>query len=787
MIRPPDRIPYWTYLLLILVLVINIFYIAARLNIPIDGTSSRMVNGRCLVTAIKSGSPAEKAGIQTGDIVEALGNEPLNGTPLCLMYEKYKAGVTVSYLITRNTEKLNVSLTLQSLWLQNSWFYYILYLLIFIVSTTSLYILYRKPYDLTVRIFFIYLQLLSIAQNFRFLFLDDNYALFATIAYILSINLFGVVLLHFHLSFPQKISFYARIKKVLKYFYIFGAISGTALSAVYLYRMSAGSASAIATFNLFQRWAYLWMGITLALALTAAIIQFRASKGTSAFKQLRLVVTGSVFGLAIPILFSFYPDLFRILDQEHDLIMTSEMIYGIGNYIMTTFLAFAIFRYRIWNIEPIVKKAIFYGVATIFIYSVYILLISLENYLLVAETRMTHFIVLVISMSLFLFLRDKVQRLIDQLYYREKYNSAAVASEFEEIHAGVYEIEKLKSKIILYLNSIFHFKSFIYLIKTSDLTYKPIFMYGIEPDQVEAVLIMTGELDELLNKSKIFSTEELRVKPNIIEVLKGELVVPISLGQGPSAIMIVGSKRSEKSYTFQDIQVLSLLAHRIVALFYTADLYQQELDRKLLLERERTRIARDFHDDVGASLTRISILTQMIRNNDADPAKNKQWLQVISDTCREASMGINSIIWALNPKNDTFQGMAAYVRRFAMEFLEESPIQCTFNIPDGQEEFTIKADIRRNIYLCIRESLNNVMKHSGATKVCLTIQTVSQGFLLSIRDNGKGFDPDTLKYPGNGLINMRKRMENIMGEFRIETKPGNGTEISFSVPMKPLI
>jgi signal transduction histidine kinase len=312
-----------------------------------------------------------------------------------------------------------------------------------------------------------------------------------------------------------------------------------------------------------------------------------------------------------------------------------------------------------------------------------------------------------------------------------------------------------------------------------------VIVHGIDLSGIDDHITITEEMEMMLDRSRVFSTEELKEPTGIIEVVRGELVVPLNIDFHPGGFMILGGKRSGRSYTIQDVQILSLLGRRIVSLFHMAELYQKELDRKLMLERERTRIAKDFHDDVGASLTRISILAQMIKSNDANPETNKQWLQRISDTCREASQGITSIIWALNAKNDTTEGMVAYIRRFVLEFLEETPIQCSFSIPEDLPDMGISAEIRRNIYLCVRESLNNLVKYSGATKLCISIVANDGDLQISVKDNGKGFDSTIDRFPGNGLLNMEKRMKDINGSFHFKTSPGKGTEISFSVPVRP--
>jgi signal transduction histidine kinase len=219
----------------------------------------------------------------------------------------------------------------------------------------------------------------------------------------------------------------------------------------------------------------------------------------------------------------------------------------------------------------------------------------------------------------------------------------------------------------------------------------------------------------------------------------------------------------------------------MIALFHTASLYQKDLDRQLMLERERARISQDMHDDVGASLTRISILSEVAKSRDDIPDETRQSLDQISETSRGVMEEMGQIIWALNPKNDTLAGLVSYLRRFANEYLEPTSVNCTFDLPESLPEQALSVEIRRNVYLVVREALHNVVKHSGASNVSIRLKIEDDGFKIEIKDDGKGFDPDKLEFPGNGLVNMKKRMEDIRGEFRIRSEAGFGTEIELAV------
>jgi signal transduction histidine kinase len=334
------------------------------------------------------------------------------------------------------------------------------------------------------------------------------------------------------------------------------------------------------------------------------------------------------------------------------------------------------------------------------------------------------------------------------------------------------------------MNSIFHFKSFVFAERTDDGRYKSVYLAGVENCMLNKEFEVPREIDALLRKSAIFSMEELREKPRLFEFSKGELIIPLIERGEPSGFLIAGQKMSDKSYSLQDIRVLSLLARRIISLFHTASLYQKDLDRQLMLERERTRIAEEMHDEVGASLTHISILSEMAVSDCSNPEQTKQWLGKISLASREVVQEMNEIIWALNPKKGTLEGLVAYLRRFAFEYFEPTPVKCQFDLPGELPDKTLSVQARRNVYLSVKETLNNLVKHADAKNAEISIKADQDKLIVRILDDGIGFNSGTPDYHGNGLGNMKKRMEEIRGEFSINSKRGKGTETLLIVPLR---
>jgi two-component system sensor histidine kinase ChiS len=201
------------------------------------------------------------------------------------------------------------------------------------------------------------------------------------------------------------------------------------------------------------------------------------------------------------------------------------------------------------------------------------------------------------------------------------------------------------------------------------------------------------------------------------------------------------------------------------------------------LERERLRIARDMHDEVGANLTEIAILSELVRRDIRKPEESEPNVQKIALMARALIDSISEIIWAMNPKNDMLDHLAGYLREYASEYFGMTPIACHFDFPDQVSHHPLSAEVRRNIFLTMKEAVNNVVKHSGATSVELRCRVSDHEVEFSIQDNGRGFMMETLNQSGNGLRNMRKRIEDINGDFQIESQPGRGTRIRLTVPL----
>jgi signal transduction histidine kinase len=159
-------------------------------------------------------------------------------------------------------------------------------------------------------------------------------------------------------------------------------------------------------------------------------------------------------------------------------------------------------------------------------------------------------------------------------------------------------------------------------------------------------------------------------------------------------------------------------------------------------------------------------------------------LDRIYETSRELTRAMDEIVWAVNPQHDTLDSLASYLGNFAQEYLGSLGLRCRLDLPLQLPQWPITAEMRHNVFLAFKETLHNIVKHSGANEVSLELTTGPGGFELLVRDNGRGFDPQAMPARprrGNGLDNLRQRLEKIGGRCEIHSAPGAGTEIKFQV------
>lgn len=213
----------------------------------------------------------------------------------------------------------------------------------------------------------------------------------------------------------------------------------------------------------------------------------------------------------------------------------------------------------------------------------------------------------------------------------------------------------------------------------------------------------------------------------------------------------------------------------------TKTLQANEIARQIAVEQERARISAELHDDLGGGLSTIRLMAEMIK--DPQFGINGDYLNNISCKSGELIQNMNEIVWSLNNNNDTFAAMILYLKQYAGAFLEEAGIRLSFKQPSKMPVIEVNGNIRRQVFLVAKEALNNIVRHSKADYVEIHI-TLGDQLHITIADNGKGIDTAGKELTGNGLHNMKQRIENLKGQFEIIYQ--QGTHILFSVPFSSL-
>jgi signal transduction histidine kinase len=196
-------------------------------------------------------------------------------------------------------------------------------------------------------------------------------------------------------------------------------------------------------------------------------------------------------------------------------------------------------------------------------------------------------------------------------------------------------------------------------------------------------------------------------------------------------------------------------------------------------QEERNRISADMHDELGSGVTAIRLMSEIMKSRlkgDVIPE-----LEKISNSANELLGKMNTIIWTMKSSNDTLESLIAYIRAHAIEYFDSTPIECRVQVPAVIPQADVSGEKRRNIFLSIKEALNNAMKHSQASLIQISITASENWLVIRVADNGVGIDAENLRRFGNGLNNMRRRMESIDGTFKIES--GGNCILTFEAPI----
>lgn len=270
---------------------------------------------------------------------------------------------------------------------------------------------------------------------------------------------------------------------------------------------------------------------------------------------------------------------------------------------------------------------------------------------------------------------------------------------------------------------------------------------------------------------------------------KYQFRIEACVGEGPwsaapSTLLVTVNPFFWQTWWFR-LGVLLLFTSSVIAIVRYISLSRFRAKMRLLeqrasLDRERTRIARDLHDDLGCSLNKVALTMEAMQRGSAAPEPEKIrhcWTMV-----REVAGSVDEIVWAINPRNDTLRYMVDYLCHFAFEFLQVAEIPCLLELPETIPGREISPEARHSLLLAVKEALNNVVRHAGASEVRLCVAVTENRLSIAVEDNGRGFEYSPDNASCDGLRNMRQRMEELGGQFQLTSKAGAGTRIVFVYP-----
>ena len=296
----------------------------------------------------------------------------------------------------------------------------------------------------------------------------------------------------------------------------------------------------------------------------------------------------------------------------------------------------------------------------------------------------------------------------------------------------------------------------------------------LENERVEALnLYNEQQLALLANEKKL---NELQLEKNQTELLaqkaetekQQQQLTGLIKGKSLQDLQLI-KQRQAKKYLIAAIALLAILSIFVYRNYRTR--------QQLKLQALRNKIASDLHDDVGSTLSSISIFSQMVQQQSKETIP---LLESIGESSRKMLDAMADIVWTINPENDQFEKIISRMKSFAFELLGAKNIDFEFVADENVANMKLPMEVRKNLYLIFKEATNNMVKHAGASKAMFAIKGGKNDLRMMIRDNGKGFDV-TGTASGNGLKNMKKRAGEIGGQLTIDSNPGHGTLIEVKI------
>lgn len=242
-----------------------------------------------------------------------------------------------------------------------------------------------------------------------------------------------------------------------------------------------------------------------------------------------------------------------------------------------------------------------------------------------------------------------------------------------------------------------------------------------------------------------------------------------------AALTIIVAPPFWRTYWFLALCILLL-----GALLYA--FYRYRINQLIQLQKVRNRIATDLHDEIGTTLTNISILSELSKKNLLQKQEAGMFLDRIAEEVHNSSQALDDIVWSINTKNDTLEQTVARMRRYAAEVFDAANVSYSLQLNEEFENYKLNMEQRRDCFLIFKESLNNIYKHARARNVLIKVWIEKSQLQMMIKDDGKGFDITTATHR-NGLKNIRNRIQKWEGTITITSSEGEGTTTELKMPV----
>jgi signal transduction histidine kinase len=194
-------------------------------------------------------------------------------------------------------------------------------------------------------------------------------------------------------------------------------------------------------------------------------------------------------------------------------------------------------------------------------------------------------------------------------------------------------------------------------------------------------------------------------------------------------------------------------------------------------------VAHDLHDDLGAGLTEVNMLTTLVKSSKTSADEKNRYLDDLSVTAERMVTSLDEIVWAVNPRNDTVASLASYFASYSQRILELASVACGLEVAEDLPDYPLDPKFRQELFLAFKEALTNIVRHAGASMVWLRVSVEADALRIELADNGRGFDLKSRAAGRDGLANMQERLQALGGHCEIVSTPPQGTTVRFRAPL----